>query len=232
MKTATSIPDFIKINILTKFHEDWMKYATSIINILTKLHKDWMKTVTSTVWLHKQIVDRRRHTSTHNARRTSHGHISHVFQPTGIIFEITINVVSRVKNALHHCDHVFQVNISISNSTVISRKHMFWPNFLKIGQKNVTFRIENAPPPGGHVFSSIWTIFKLVRDINETNVSTKFHDDWAKFHIKNTAPPTGGHLHEDLASNVTSTVFTNFCTSFELSQGINGTSVLTKFHED
>ncbi|KAH3878186.1 hypothetical protein DPMN_002072 [Dreissena polymorpha] len=159
---------------------------------------------------------------------------SHVFQPTGIIFEIfhedqTINVASRVnkiwrkptnqqtnqqtgqkqyvppyysgghKNAPHLCGHVFQVNISI----------------FKLNQ--------NAPPPGGHVFSSIWTIFKLVRDIDETNVSTK-----------NTAPPTGGHiniltkLHEDLASNVNYTVFT----SFKLSQGINGTSVLTKFHED
>ncbi|KAH3737608.1 hypothetical protein DPMN_044201 [Dreissena polymorpha] len=167
--------------------------------------------------------------------------VSHVFQLTGIIFEIfhedqTINVASRVnkmfganqptnrptnrqgknnmsppyysgghKNAPHLCGHVFQVNISI----------------FKLNQ--------NAPPPGGHVFSSIWTIFKLVRDIDETNVSTKFN-----VLKRNTAPPTGGHtniltkLHEDLASNVNYTVFT----SFELSQGINGTSVLTKFHED
>ncbi|KAH3874181.1 hypothetical protein DPMN_037423 [Dreissena polymorpha] len=37
------------INILTKFHKDWMKTVTSTINILTKFHKDWMKTVTSTI---------------------------------------------------------------------------------------------------------------------------------------------------------------------------------------
>ncbi|KAH3873377.1 hypothetical protein DPMN_036611 [Dreissena polymorpha] len=37
-----------------------------------------------------------------------------------------------------------------------------------------------------------------------------------------------GHLHEDWASNVTSTVFT----SFELGRGIIWTNVLTKFHED
>ncbi|KAH3863466.1 hypothetical protein DPMN_026455 [Dreissena polymorpha] len=52
MKTVTSIvytSDLI--NILTKFHKDWMKTATSIvytsdlINILTKFHKDWMKTI-------------------------------------------------------------------------------------------------------------------------------------------------------------------------------------------
>ncbi|KAH3846282.1 hypothetical protein DPMN_088581 [Dreissena polymorpha] len=46
-----------KINIVTKFHKDWMKTVTSIvytryikINILTKFHKDWMKTATSIVY--------------------------------------------------------------------------------------------------------------------------------------------------------------------------------------
>ncbi|KAH3884691.1 hypothetical protein DPMN_008677 [Dreissena polymorpha] len=137
---------------------------------------------------------------------------------------------------------------------------------------------KNAPPTGGHVFSPIPTIFKLVRDINKTNVLTNFHDDWAKIvtsrvltrenchyiHIEKnapptggqtsiepmkTAPPTGGHifqrigttfelnqdiiktnilLHEDWASNVTSTVFT----SFELGRDFIGTKLLTKFHED
>ncbi|KAH3748826.1 hypothetical protein DPMN_183281 [Dreissena polymorpha] len=38
---------------------------------------------------------------------------------------------------------------------------------------------NTAPPPGRHVYSPIWTIFELVRDINKTNVLTKFHDDWA-----------------------------------------------------
>ncbi|KAH3861793.1 hypothetical protein DPMN_024743 [Dreissena polymorpha] len=92
--------------------------------------------------------------------------------------------------------------------------------------KNVTFTVftcfhcihieKNAPPTGGHVFSSIPTIFKLVRDINNTNVLTNFHDDWPKIvtsrvftrflysqigktatvyiHIEKNAPPTGGHV--------------------------------------
>ncbi|KAH3885087.1 hypothetical protein DPMN_009076 [Dreissena polymorpha] len=46
MKTVTSIVyTRFHQDILTKFHEDWMKS----INILTKFHKDWMKTVTSTI---------------------------------------------------------------------------------------------------------------------------------------------------------------------------------------
>ncbi|KAH3692478.1 hypothetical protein DPMN_194319 [Dreissena polymorpha] len=63
-RKAVSAPSTL-INILTKFHKDWMKTVTSIVytrtkimqntetfihkNILTKFHKDWMKTVTSTI---------------------------------------------------------------------------------------------------------------------------------------------------------------------------------------
>ncbi|KAH3729556.1 hypothetical protein DPMN_055527 [Dreissena polymorpha] len=92
-------------------------------------------------------------------------------------------------------------------------------------------------PPGGHVFSPILTIFKLVRNINNIKVLTKFHEK--------TAPPPWWpcfspflnstniliktniltKLHEDWASNVTSTVF-------ELGRGFIGINVLTKFHED
>ncbi|KAH3791375.1 hypothetical protein DPMN_144859 [Dreissena polymorpha] len=85
------------------------------------------------------------------------------------------------------------------------------------------FERKNAPPTGGHVFSPIPTIFKLVRDINKTNVLTNFHNDWAKIvtsrvftrenchyiHIEKNAPPTGGH------------VFSPISTIFELVRDIN-----------
>ncbi|KAH3789990.1 hypothetical protein DPMN_168183 [Dreissena polymorpha] len=58
------------MNILTKFHKDWMKTVTSTINILTKFHKDWMKTVTSTVYTNKLLTDARTHT------QRTHGNIS------------------------------------------------------------------------------------------------------------------------------------------------------------
>ncbi|KAH3749585.1 hypothetical protein DPMN_184086, partial [Dreissena polymorpha] len=68
-------------------------------------------------------------------------------------------------------------------------------------------------------FSPIWTIFEVIRDINKTNVLTKFHYDWAKIvasrmFSRKTAPPTG--------------VFT----SFELNLDIIGTNLTTIFHED
>ncbi|KAH3720254.1 hypothetical protein DPMN_063151 [Dreissena polymorpha] len=71
-------------------------------------------------------------------------------------------------------------------------------------------------PPGSH----------------ETNVLTKFHENWAKnvtskvftcfhyIHIEKNAPPIGGH------------VFSPIWTIFELVRHINKTNVLINFHDD
>ncbi|KAH3795997.1 hypothetical protein DPMN_149561 [Dreissena polymorpha] len=99
--------------------------------------------------------------------------------------------------------------------------------------------LKTAPPTGGHVFSSIWTIFKLVRHITETNVLTKFHDDRAKIltsrpNMEN-CPPTGGHVFQrtettfELNQHI---IKTNILTNFKLDRGIIRTNFLTKFHED
>ncbi|KAH3792698.1 hypothetical protein DPMN_146197 [Dreissena polymorpha] len=165
----------------------------------------------------------------------------HVFQPTGIIFELvqdiigmnrltklhedrTINVASRVKNAPPLGNHVFQANTNLltqfhgdctinvaSRTNLLTKFHDDWT--INVASRVLT--MKTAPSPGGH-----------------------FHDDWAKnvtstVFTRNTAPPHGGHVFQRTgpiywASNVTSTVFT----SFELSRGINRKNVLTKFHED
>ncbi|KAH3870800.1 hypothetical protein DPMN_033990 [Dreissena polymorpha] len=131
---------------------------------------------------------------------------SHVIQLTGTIFEL---------------------NSRIKETNVLSKFHENWA-------KNVTSTVftcfhfiqieKNALPTGGHVFSPIPTIFKLVPDINKTNVLTNFHDDWAKI--------------------VTSRVFTrktaprpcfsttNILKNFKLGRDFIGTKLLTKFHED
>ncbi|KAH3816502.1 hypothetical protein DPMN_118018 [Dreissena polymorpha] len=102
------------------------------------------------------------------------------------------------------------------------------------------YREKTAPPTGGHVFSPNLTISKFVRDINKTNVLTKFHDDWAKpvtsrvFTMK-TAPPTGGHVFQwtgttfELNQHI---IKTNILTNFKLDRGIIETNLLTKFHEE
>ncbi|KAH3849239.1 hypothetical protein DPMN_091635 [Dreissena polymorpha] len=100
-------------------------------------------------------------------------------------------------------------------------------------------KLLSSTPPGGHVFSPIWTIVKLVRYINKTNVLTKFHDDWAKIvtsRVK-TAPPTGCPVFQrnetifELNQHIIKTKFLLF-TSFKLDRGIIGTNLMTKCHED
>ncbi|KAH3698646.1 hypothetical protein DPMN_086191 [Dreissena polymorpha] len=109
---------------------------------------------------------------------------------------------------------IFELNLRIQEKNVLTKCHEDWT-------KNVTSRVftcfhyihieKTAPPPLAAIFMMIG------QKIVTSRVFT-----W------NTAPPPGGHLHEDWASNVTFTVFT----SFELGRGIIGTNVLTKFHED
>ncbi|KAH3805243.1 hypothetical protein DPMN_133540 [Dreissena polymorpha] len=115
----------------------------------------------------------------------------------------------------------------------------------KTNAKNVTSIVKTAPPPCGHLYDD-WaknlfllhaiqltgTIFELNSRIKETNVLTKFHENWAKnvtsrvfacfhnIHIEKNAPPTGGH------------VFLPIWTIFELVREINKTNVLTNFHDD
>ncbi|KAH3735656.1 hypothetical protein DPMN_042191 [Dreissena polymorpha] len=78
---------------------------------------------------------------------------------------------------------------------------------------------KTAPPPGGHVFSLITTIFKLNQDIHKTNVLTKFHDNWDK---KSKRPPP----------LLAAMFFLPIRTIFELNRRIQETNVLTKFHNN
>ncbi|KAH3706473.1 hypothetical protein DPMN_065859 [Dreissena polymorpha] len=80
---------------------------------------------------------------------------------------------------------------------------------------------KNAPPLGSHFFQANIIIFKLIQDIIETNLLTKFHEDWTinvASREKCLAP--AGH------------VFKATKTIFELIQDIIGTNLLTKFHDD
>ncbi|KAH3704947.1 hypothetical protein DPMN_080009 [Dreissena polymorpha] len=98
----------------------------------------------------------------------------HVFQPTGIIFELfhddwTINVASRPcfsSKGFH-----FELIQDIIGTNLLSKFH----EDQKI---NVASRVQNAPPLGSHVFQANVTIFKFIQDITETNLLTKFHEDW------------------------------------------------------
>ncbi|KAH3777702.1 hypothetical protein DPMN_179150 [Dreissena polymorpha] len=118
-----------------------------------------------------------------------------------------------------------------------------------IGQK-----LKTALPPGSHVFQLTRTIFELNSHIKETNVLTKFHENWAKnvtsriiFKLVCDINKTNSltNFHDDWAKIVTSRVFTRKTapltgghgfhqteTTFELNQHIIKANILTKFHDD
>ncbi|KAH3883580.1 hypothetical protein DPMN_007540 [Dreissena polymorpha] len=74
----------------------------------------------------------------------------HVFQPTGIIFELVQDIIG--------------INL-------LTKFHDDWAI-------NVASRVKNDPPLGSHVFQANVSIFGLMQDIIETNLLTKFHEDW------------------------------------------------------
>ncbi|KAH3823522.1 hypothetical protein DPMN_125328 [Dreissena polymorpha] len=76
----------------------------------------------------------------------------HVFQSTGIIFEL------------------IQESIGLNLLTKFHEDQII----------NVVSRVKNAPTFCSHVFQANVNIFKLIQDIIETNFLTKFHEDWTR----------------------------------------------------
>ncbi|KAH3855053.1 hypothetical protein DPMN_097613 [Dreissena polymorpha] len=114
----------------------------------------------------------------------------HVYQASRTIFEIVKDIIGT--NLLTKCHEDRTINVV---TRVLTR---FYYSHIR----------KNALPLGRHVFQANVTIFELIQDIIETNLLTKFHEDWT-IKRKNALPP-GGHQIQDII----------------------GTNFLTKFHED
>ncbi|KAH3775573.1 hypothetical protein DPMN_176978 [Dreissena polymorpha] len=130
------VQDIFGMNLLTKFHEDWTINVASGVksapplgshafqakisigtNLLTKFHKDWKINVASRVL----------------TRKNSSPPGGHVFQPTCIILDRTINVASRVKTAPPLDRHIFQANMTIFKliqdiiaTNLLTKSHEDW----------------------------------------------------------------------------------------------------------
>ncbi|KAH3783601.1 hypothetical protein DPMN_161543 [Dreissena polymorpha] len=205
--------DIIGMNLLTMFHEDRTVNVASRTNLLTKLHEDWTINVASRVLTKKNAPplfhDVRKINVTSRPRPCD----DHVFQPTGIIFELvqdiigmnlltefhedrTINVASRVKNAPLLGGHVIQANTINVASRVFTRKNAPPPGGHVFQPTGIIFELwpleKNAPPLGSHVFQAKVTIFELIKDISGTNLLSKIHEDRkinVASRVKNAPPP-------------------------------------------
>ncbi|KAH3787576.1 hypothetical protein DPMN_165702 [Dreissena polymorpha] len=260
------VQDINKTNVLTTFHDDRAKIVTARVftshviqltgtifklnshiketKVLTKFHENWAKNVTSRVFtcFHYIHIEK-------NATPTG----GHVFSTLWTIFEL-VRDINKTNVLTNFHDDWTKIVTSLEclqgklpppgshKTTVLTKFHENWA-------KNVTSRVftcfhnihieKNAPPTGGHVFSPIWTIFEIVRDINKTNVSTNFHDDWAKIVTsrpnKEKGPPTGGHVFQQTGTTFEldqHTIKANILTNFKLDRDIIGKNLLTKVHED
>ncbi|KAH3718333.1 hypothetical protein DPMN_061136 [Dreissena polymorpha] len=127
------VQDIIGMNLLTKFHEDWTINVAS--RVLTRLYYSHIRKnappLGSHVFQANFHEDRKiKVVSRVFTRKNALPPGGHVFQSTGIIFELvqdiigmnlltkfhedlTINVASRVKNAPPLGSHVFQANVTI-----------------------------------------------------------------------------------------------------------------------
>ncbi|KAH3852347.1 hypothetical protein DPMN_094853 [Dreissena polymorpha] len=185
------------------------------MNLLTKFHEHRTVNVASRVltrFYYSRIGKNAPPLRSHEKCPAPGGH---VFKATKNLFELFQDIIVTNLQTEFHDDR--KINVTSKKFTYRSslRLYPIGHAFLPI---RTIFEL-NQCSLADIFFSPICTIFELVRDINETNVLTKFHDDWAKIETsrvftRNTAPPPGGHVF--------STVFTS----------INGTNVLTKFHED
>ncbi|KAH3856752.1 hypothetical protein DPMN_099346 [Dreissena polymorpha] len=160
-------------------------------NLLTKFHEDRKINAASRVLTRKNA--------------TLPG--GHVFQPTGIIFElfqdiIWMNLLTK-KNAPPLGSYVFQAKVTIFKLI----QDIIGTNLLS----------KKCPAPWRPFFQPSGIVFELIQDIIETNLLTKFHEEWTiNLASRDKCPAPGGH------------VFKATKAIFELIQDIVGTNLLTK----
>ncbi|KAH3786795.1 hypothetical protein DPMN_164906 [Dreissena polymorpha] len=176
--------DIIGTHCLTKFYEDpTIIVASSRIsletNVLTKFHEVWTINNASRLFTRQMLT---LHNNTHH---TTDKRRSQKLNISTLCSENCPPPSSHETNVLRKFHENWAKNVT---STVFTYFH-----YIHIE--------KNAPPTGGYVFSLNPTIFKLIRDINKTDVLTNFHDDWAKIvtsrmFTRENCPPTGGHVFQ------------------------------------
>ncbi|KAH3883564.1 hypothetical protein DPMN_007524 [Dreissena polymorpha] len=177
------LQDIIGINLLNEFHEDQtINVASRVLEINvasrvltrknapppgghvfkeTKTILELIQDIILTNLLTKFHEDRKINVASRVlTRKNAPPPGGHVFQPTGIIFELVQDIIGMNHLTKFHEDQA--INVA---SRVLTR---FYYSHIR----------KNAPPLGSHVFQANVTIFELIQDIIETNLLTKFHEDW------------------------------------------------------
>ncbi|KAH3872380.1 hypothetical protein DPMN_035596 [Dreissena polymorpha] len=205
--------DKIRINVLTKFHEDPPASPPAFANLITSffLRKTWLKTAphpggnvfqpTRTILeLHQYII--KANTINVTYTRVLKKDITGTNILTRFHNDQTIHV--NKENGPPPDGNVFQKTTSIFELI----QDIIGTNFLTKLHEDWTIN-EKCPIPGGHIFPPTGTIFEHIQVIIGTNLLTKKY-----------APPSGGHVFQPTGNIL------------KLFQYLIGTNLLTKFHDD
>ncbi|KAH3704554.1 hypothetical protein DPMN_079611 [Dreissena polymorpha] len=150
---------------------------------------------TRTIFLHED--------SQVNIRKNALPTGGHVFQTTGTIFKLVQNIIGTKKNVFPPTRTIFELIQDIIGTNHLTKFHD--DRTINVAS-NIGFTIaiyshlrKNAPPLDSHVFQTNATIFELIQDIIQTNLLTKFHEDWtinvaSRVLTRKSAPPTGGYV--------------------------------------
>ncbi|KAH3821401.1 hypothetical protein DPMN_123165 [Dreissena polymorpha] len=187
----------VRTNVQIKFHKDWIINVTSRVLTRKKCHAPLRPCFLTDLNHFFNLAQILLHWTTNVTsrvltRKTAPPHGGHVFHSTGTIFQLVQDIIGTHVLTQFHEDWTKNVT-----SRVLTRKTATPPwrpyiigthvltKFHEDRTINVTSRVltrfaiyKTATPPGGHVFQSTGTIFKLVQDIIGTHVLSKFHEDW------------------------------------------------------
>ncbi|KAH3891930.1 hypothetical protein DPMN_016040 [Dreissena polymorpha] len=182
-------------------------------NLLTKFHEHWAINVASRELTSQMLTP-------HAAQRTTYKRL-----PQKLTISTLCSVSRKSPKELPRYGSRHKSAGQKDGRTTDEQRQNNIPLLME-GEKKLQHTNGKIDPPfGSHVFKANIIIFKLIQDIIETNLLTKFHEDWtinvaSRVLTRKYAPPPGGH-----AFKATQTIF-------KLIQDIIGTNLLTKFHDD
>ncbi|KAH3754277.1 hypothetical protein DPMN_188943 [Dreissena polymorpha] len=179
------LQDIIGMNLLTKFHEDRTVNVAS--RVLTRFYSSHIRKNAPSLGSHVfqaniiifelilDIIEINLLTKFHEdltinvaSREKCPATGGNVFKATKTIFELIQDIIGTNLLTKFHDD--WKINVT---SRVLTKKNAPPPRW----PLNVASRVKKAPLLGSHVFQANVTIFKLIQDIIETNLLTKFHED-------------------------------------------------------
>ncbi|KAH3879153.1 hypothetical protein DPMN_003055 [Dreissena polymorpha] len=203
-------PAIIRINDLTWFHNDWTINVTS--RELTRKNAPPPPPLVAMFFNRREtfgnsaqtsLLTRKNAPPTINKEKCPAPPGGHVFQRTGPKLELSSDIIrnkiltqtNQQSNQRTGQQQYFHEDWTKHLTSRVITKKMPCP---LAAINNLSHKVKNAPPPGGHIFQQTRTIFEIIHNIISTIVLTKFHEDLtinmtSKVLTRKKVPSPGSH---------------------------------------